>query len=72
MFVRNMRFHSEQDIRGLAIGFLRHHYRLRDRFGSSGTRVYSKPHFYFGVKIDARFAYQKPDRTFFTATIHTY
>ncbi len=64
-----MAYFSEQDIRGLAIGFLRRHYRLRDRYASSGTRVYSKPHYYEGVKIDARFAYQKPDRTFFTATV---
>lgn len=61
--------YSEQDIRSLAVGFLRRHYRLRERYGSSGTRIVSRPHYYNGVKIDARFAYRKPDGAFFTATV---
>ncbi|WP_116125870.1 hypothetical protein [Lewinella sp. IMCC34183] len=61
--------YSEQQIRGLAINFLRFHYKLRPRFGGSGTRIVDKPHYYQGVLIDARLAYQRPDRTFFTATV---
>ena len=61
--------YTEQQIRGLAINFLRFHYKLRPRFGGSGTRVVDKPHYYQGVLIDARLAYQKPDRSYFTATV---
>ncbi|THH40551.1 hypothetical protein [Neolewinella litorea] len=61
--------YSEQQIRGLAINFLRFHYKLRPRYGGSGTHIVDKPHYYQGVLIDARLAYQRPDRTFFTATV---
>ncbi len=61
--------YTEQQIRGLAINFLRFHYKLRPRYGGSGTRVVDKPHYYQGVLIDARLAYRKPDRTYFTATV---
>jgi hypothetical protein len=61
--------YSEQNIRGLAINFLRQHYKLRPRSGTSGTRVVHKPHYYQGVTIDARLAYQKPDLEWFTATV---
>ena len=61
--------YTEQNIRGLAINFLRQHYKLRPRSGTSGTRVVHKPHFYEGVTIDARLAYQKPDLSWFTATV---
>ncbi|WP_020570565.1 ABC transporter permease [Neolewinella persica] len=61
--------YTEQNIRGLAINFLRQHYKLRPRSGTSGTRVVHKPHYYEGVTIDARLAYQKPDLNWFTATV---
>ena len=61
--------YTEQQIRGLAINFLRFHYKLRPRYGGSGTRIVDKPHYYQGVLIDARLAYQRPDRTYFTATV---
>ncbi|NJB86407.1 hypothetical protein GGR26_002175 [Lewinella marina] len=61
--------YSEQQIRGLAINFLRFHYKLRPRYGGSGTRIVDKPHYYQGVLIDARLAYQRPDRTYFIATV---
>ncbi|MBC6993268.1 hypothetical protein QWY85_13535 [Neolewinella lacunae] len=61
--------YSEQQIRGLAINFLRQHYKLRPRSGTSGTRVVSRVHYYAGVTIDARLAYQKPDLSWFTATV---
>jgi hypothetical protein len=61
--------YTEQNIRGLAINFLRQHYKLRPRSGTSGTRVVHKPHFYEGVTIDARLAYQNPDLSWFTATV---
>ncbi|MEM9928218.1 MAG: hypothetical protein AAF840_00230 [Bacteroidota bacterium] len=61
--------YTEQQIRGLAINFLRQHYKLRPRSGTSGTRVVHKPHYYEGVTIDARLAYQKPDLSWFTATV---
>ncbi|MFK8161183.1 MAG: hypothetical protein AB8H12_01860 [Lewinella sp.] len=61
--------YTEQNIRGLAINFLRQHYKLRPRSGTSGTQVVHKPHYYEGVTIDARLAYQKPDLSWFTATV---
>lgn len=61
--------YTEQQIRGLAINFLRQHYRLRPRSGTSGTRVVHRPHYYQGAKIDALLAYQKPDKEWFTATV---
>ncbi len=61
--------YTEQNIRGLAINFLRQHYKHRPRSGTSGTRVVSKVHYYQGVTIDARLAYQKPDLSWFTATV---
>jgi len=61
--------YTEQNIRGLAINFLRQHYKLRPRSGTSGTRVVHRPHFYEGVTIDARLAYQKPDLSWFIATV---
>lgn len=61
--------YTEQQIRGLAINFLRQHYKLRPRSGTSGTRVVHRPHYYEGVTIDARLAYQKPDLSWFTATV---
>ncbi len=61
--------YTEQNIRGLAINFLRQHYKLRPRSGTSGTHVVHRPHFYEGVTIDARLAYQKPDLSWFTATV---
>ena len=61
--------YTEQNIRGLAINFLRQHYKLRPRSGTSGTKVVHRPHFYEGVTIDARLAYQKPDLSWFTATV---
>ncbi|TXF87573.1 hypothetical protein FUA23_18480 [Neolewinella aurantiaca] len=61
--------YTEQNIRGLAINFLRQHYKLRPRSGTSGTRVVHRPHYYEGVTIDARLAYQKPDLSWFTATV---
>ena len=61
--------YTEQQIRGLAINFLRQHYKLRPRSGTSGTRVVHKPHYYKGVTIDARLAYQQPDLKWFTATV---
>jgi len=61
--------YTEQNIRGLAINFLRQHYKHRPRSGTSGTRVVSKVHYYLGVTIDARLAYQKPDLSWFTATV---
>ena len=67
-FYRQMPY-TEQQIRGLAINFLRFHYKLRPRYGGSGTQVVDKPHYYQGVLIDARLAYRKPDRSFFTATV---
>lgn len=53
----------------MAINFLRQHYKLRPRSGTSGTRVVPKVHYYQGVTIDARLAYQQPDLNWFTATI---
>lgn len=64
-----MTAYTEQQIRGLAINFLRFHYKLRPRYAGGGTRIVDRPHYYKGVLIDARLAYQRPDRTFFTATI---
>ena len=62
--------YTEQQIRGLAINFLRFHYKLRPRYlGAAGTRIVDKPHYYQGVLIDARLAYQRPDRSYFTATV---
>ena len=61
--------YTEQNIRGLAINFLRQHYKMRPRSGTSGTQVVHRPHFYEGVIIDARLAYQKPDLSWFTATV---
>lgn len=61
--------YTEQNIRGIAINFLRQHYKLRPRSGTTGTRVVHKPHYYKGVTIDARLAYQKPDLEWFTATV---
>ena len=61
--------YSEQNIRGLAINFLRQHYKLRPRSGTSGTRVVHRPHYYQGVTIDARLAYQQPNLEWFTATV---
>lgn len=61
--------YSEQQIRGLALNFLRGHYRLRPRSGTSGTRAETRKQFYNGVTIDALLAYQKPDLTWFTATV---
>ncbi|MFT6000112.1 MAG: hypothetical protein ACI81P_002572 [Neolewinella sp.] len=61
--------YTEQNIRGLAINFLRQHYKLRPRSGTSGTQVVHRPHYYEGVTIDARLAYQKPDLSWFTATV---
>ncbi|CAH0999439.1 hypothetical protein LEM8419_00739 [Neolewinella maritima] len=68
-FYRPMPY-TEQQIRGLAINFLRFHYKLRPRYlGSDGTRITDRPHYYQGVLIDARLAYQRPDRSYFTATV---
>ncbi len=61
--------YTEQNIRGLAINFLRQHYKLRPRLGTSGTRVVTKVHYYQGVTIDARLSYQKPDGSWFMATV---
>ncbi|MCP9236531.1 hypothetical protein [Lewinella sp. JB7] len=61
--------YTEQQIRGLAINFLRFHYKLRPRYAGGGTRIVDRPHYYQGVLIDARLAYQKPDRSYFTATV---
>lgn len=61
--------YTEQQIRGLAINFLRQHYKLRPRSGTSGTRVVPKVHYYQGVTIDARLAFQQPDLNWFTATV---
>ena len=61
--------YTEQQIRGLAINFLRQHYKLRPRSGTSGTQVDHKPHFYKNVKIDARLAYQQPNLEWFIATV---
>jgi len=61
--------YTEQNIRGLAINFLRQHYKLRPRLGTSGTRVVTKVHYYQGVTIDARLSYQKPDGKWFMATV---
>lgn len=61
--------YTEQNIRGLAINFLRQHYKLRPRLGASGTRVITKVHYYKGVTIDARLSYQQPDGKWFMATV---
>ena len=61
--------YTEQQIRALAINFLRQHYRHRPRSGTSGTRVVYQPHYYRGVTIDARLAFQKPDLAWFMATV---
>ena len=62
--------YTEQQIRGLAINFLRFHYKLRPRHpAAAGTRIVDKPHYYQGVLIDARLAYQRPDGSYFTATV---
>ena len=61
--------YTEQQIRGLAINFLRQHYKTRPRSGTSGTRVVPNVHYYQGVTIDARLAFQKPDLNWFTATV---
>lgn len=61
--------YTEQNIRGLAISFLRQHYRLRPRKTTTGTRVVTKAHYYKGVTIDARLSYQQPDGTWFMATV---
>lgn len=61
--------YTEQNIRGLAINFLRQHYKLRPRLGTSGTQVVTKVHYYQGVTIDARLSYQKPDGNWFMATV---
>lgn len=61
--------YTEQNIRGLAINFLRQHYKLRPRLGTSGTRVVTKVHYYQGVTIDARLSYRKPDGSWFMATV---
>ena len=61
--------YTEQNIRGLAINFLRQHYKLRPRMGATGTRVITKVHYYKGVTIDARLSYQQPDGTWFMATV---
>ena len=67
-FCRRMPY-TEQQIRGLAINFLRFHYKLRPRYMGGETSVVDRPHYYRGVLIDARLAYQKPDRSYFTATV---
>lgn len=61
--------YTEQNIRRLALGFLRQHYKYRPRSAMSGTRVVDKPHYYQGVTIDARLAFQKPNQDWFIATI---
>ena len=62
--------YTEQQIRGLAINFLRFHYKLRPRHpAAAGTRIVDKPHYYQGVLIDARLAYRRPDGSYFTATV---
>ena len=61
--------YTEQQIRGLAINFLRFHYKLRPRYMGGKTRIVDQPHYYQGVLIDARLAYQRPDRSYFTATV---
>lgn len=61
--------YTEQNIRGLAINFLRQHYKLRPRLGTSGTRVITKVHYYKGTTIDARLSYQQPDGKWFMATV---
>ena len=61
--------YTEQQIRGLALNFLRQHYKLRPRAGTSGTRAISRPHYYKGITIDARLAFQQPDLHWFTATV---
>lgn len=61
--------YTEQQIRGLALNFLRFYYKLRPRLGGSATRIVDRPHYYEGVLIDARLAFQEPDGTWFTATV---
>ena len=61
--------YTEQQIRGLAINFLRFHYKLRPRYLGGATRIVDRPHYYENVLIDARLAYQQPDRSWFTATV---
>ena len=61
--------YTEQQIRGLALNFLRFHYKLRPRLGGSATRIVDRPHYYEGVLIDARLAFQQPDSKWFTATV---
>jgi hypothetical protein len=68
-FLRIPMAYTEQNIRRLALGFLRQHYKYRPRSATSGTRVVDKPHFYKGVTIDARLAFQKPNLDWFIATI---
>ncbi len=61
--------YSEQDIRRLAIGRLRMHYRLRPRRDWNGMQVVDKPHFFEGITIDARLTYIEPDGSNFIATV---
>lgn len=61
--------YTEQQIRGLAINFLRFHYKLRPRLPGSETRVVDRPHDFRGTTIDARLAFERPDGGLFTATV---
>lgn len=60
---------TEQDIRRLAIGYLRLHYKYRPHKNWNGIQVVDREHKFNGITIDARLTYEQPDGTPFVATV---
>ncbi|PHI21667.1 hypothetical protein CEQ90_02330 [Lewinellaceae bacterium SD302] len=60
---------TEQDIRRLAIGYLRLHYKYRPRKNWNGIQVVDREHEYEGITIDARLTYEESDDKIFVATV---
>lgn len=60
---------TEQDIRRLAIGRLRLHYKMRPRREWDGIEIVDKAHHYKKITIDARLTYVEPDGKRFIATV---
>lgn len=60
---------TEQDIRRLAIGFLRLYYKARPRFARGGIQIVDRAHHFQGITIDARLTYIASQGKPFVATI---
>lgn len=60
---------TEQDIRRLAIGYLRLHYKYRPRKRWNGIEVVDRRHEYEGIVIDARLTYEESNDKVFVATV---